>query len=171
MIEERKIAITDTDNNSVSAENFVKRRVFNEKLKKIRINNTFVSASKINKDNLIKSWSLVENKVNEKKYDSIAGIINDIEVLVVGDYNIIFLVKYNSLLDRIYDYMADFEGVLFDVFSKKYKIVFLNDAWMFEKNNYIKNLRENYKYEYIEEIDDNSDNESDDINKIVSLLG
>lgn len=148
---------------------------FTEKLKKIRINNTFSSASKEYKENFMKNWNFVLEKVaNDSSYISIAGMMNDIEVLVVGEKNVIFLAMYDSLLERLLAQVELIEKILFDVFEKYYKVVFLlNDEWDFEREKYINNLRNGNKYTYIEEDNDYSNNSSsdDDINKIVSIFG
>ena len=152
--------------------------VFTDKLKKIRINNTFATASKVNKENLISKWSLVVEKLsNDVYYASIAGMMNDIEILVVGDKNIIFLAQYDSLLDRLFSQIELIEHLLADVFDVEYKVVFLlRDEWAYEKEKYISSLKSGKKYVYIEEnadeIDDKKNSNVDtDLDKIVSILG
>lgn len=154
---------------------------FDNRLKKIRINNAFSTASKISKDKFVNRWGEVEENANKAKYKSIIGIINDIEVLVVGDNNVSFLVKYDSLLERIYDYLEDFENLLLETYNNKYKVVFLAyDEWIYEKEKYIENIKNGNIYEYIEEIDNKKDavsrdiddaNDKSDIDKIISILG
>ena len=113
-----------------------------EKLKKIRINNTFATASKEYKENFMQNWNLVLDKVaNDINYLSIAGMISDIEILVVGEKNIIFLARYDSLLDRLLSQIDVVENLLFDIFKVSYKVVFLlKDEWNFEREKYITNL-------------------------------
>ena len=70
---------------------------------------------------------------------------------------------------------------MFKTFDKVYKIVFIvKDQWVYEKNNYIKNIKSGKKYEYIpdskleKKVKDSlvsEDNDSDDISKIISILG
>ena len=159
----------------------VKSNNFNSEVIKLRINNAFATASKENKDDLISNWKKVKDNANEFGHNSVIGILDDIEILVVGDNDIIFLVKYDSLLERIYDYIDDIEDLLFKTFDKVYKIVFIvKDQWVYEKNNYIKNIKSGKKYEYISDsklekkVKDNlvlEDGNSDDISKIISILG
>ena len=159
----------------------VKSNNFNSEVIKLRINNAFATASKENKDNLISNWKKVKDNANNFGHSSVIGILDDIEILVVGDNDIIFLVKYDSLLERIYDYIDDIEDLLFKTFDKVYKIVFIvKDQWVYEKNNYIKNIKSGKKYEYIpdskleKKVKDSlvsEDNDSDDISKIISILG
>ena len=147
------------------------------KLKKIRINNAFATASKVYKEMFLKKWDLVLDKLSSgSDYVSIAGILTDVEILVVGEKNVIFLAQYDSLLERLYSQIEIVEKLLFEVFDIDYKVVFLlNDEWNFEKNKYISNLKASKKYTYIEEEMDSSNKyssiEDDDIEKIASLLG
>ena len=151
-----------------------------DKIKKIRINNAFASASKNNKENFIDKWDLVEEKLsNDINYVSIAGILSDVEILVVGEKNVIFLAQYESLLDRLLSQILLIEQLLFECFDIAYKVVFLlKDEWVFEKEKYISNLKSGKKYTYIEEELNNDDsvlyissNSDKDIDKIVSILG
>ena len=147
-----------------------------DKLKKIRINNAFATASKVLKKNFISEWSTVLNKVsNDTKYTSIAGMINDIDVLVVGDKNVVFLANYNSLLDRLFSQIDKFETLLVDVFSKEYKVMFLlKDEWDYEMKKYISNIKKGIKYQYIEENNEDIVTEKmldEDVIKVISLLG
>ena len=149
--------------------------ILSDKNKKIRVNNAFATASKEYKNNFIKNWKIALNKVsNDTEYLSIAGMINDIDVLVVGDSNVIFLANYDSLLERLFLQLEKFEKLLLDTFSKNYKVMFLlKDEWDYEMKKYVNNIKSGVKYQYIEEdINDvSSNNTDDDINKVISLLG
>ena len=152
-----------------------------DKVRKIRINNAFYSASKEYKENIKNRWGEVEDKLsNDNRYVSIAGMMNDIEVLVVGKENIIFLAQYNSLLDRLYSQIHLIESLLQEVFEISYKIVFLlKDEWNFERDRYKMNRKQGKKYEYIVEEElvmnqGNSEQSSlmkEDLDKISSILG
>ena len=153
---------------------------FGDNLKKIRINNAFVSASKKYKEFFVEKWNLVLDKVSaDLQYAAISGILGDIEVLVVGEKNVIFLAPYDSLLERLNLHINLIEKVIEQVFELKYKIVFLlKDEWNFERNKYINNLKSSYKYSYIDEDDgicigNNENNiiKDDDIEKLISILG
>ena len=161
-----------SDNNNLYSSQF-----FDDNVKKIRINNAFASASKEKKNYLLNKWDDLVKKTSDIQYSSLAGIINDIEILVVGTNNIIFLVKYESLIYRIYNYENDLKKLLFDVFNIDYNFVFLvEDEWIYQKKQYISKLKNGIKFEIIEEdfgdnkIDDNIESESN-IDKIVSILG
>lgn len=149
--------------------------ILSDKNKKIRINNAFATASKEYKNNFIKNWQNALNKVsNDTEYVAIAGMINDIDVLVVGSNNVIFLANYDSLLERLFLQLEKFEKLLLDTFSKNYKVMFLlKDEWDYEMKKYVNNIKSGVKYQYIEEdiSDVSSNNTDEDINKVISLLG
>ena len=163
----------------IKSSSFVNNNVnrIDEFEKKRRIHNSFARASKQLKEDFIKKWdSVVENISKDSKYSSIVGIINDITVMVVGTNDIIFVARYDSLVDRLYDNIVVFEDLIRDFFSVDYRVVFLyNDEWNYEKEQYILNMRSGNCYEYVE----NSNNDinisgglvDDDVNKIVSILG
>ena len=75
------------------------------------------------KDKFINKWTeVLDRVVNDSAYSTIAGMINDVEILVVGEYNVLFLAKYDSLLDRLFQQLDKIEQLLYDVFNIKYKI-------------------------------------------------
>ena len=162
-----------TDNNNIKDYN----DSLNDNIKKIRINNAFASASKEKKKIIINKWNDLIKKTTDIQYSSLAGIINDIDILVVGTNNIIFLVKYESLIYRIYNYENDLKKLLFDVFNIDYNFVFLvEDEWIYQKKQYISKLKNGIKFEIIDE-DFGDNNKSDNIesesniDKIVSIFG
>ncbi len=149
-----------------------------DKVKKIRVNNAFATASKSNKDRLQKNWYLVEETLsNDNNFVSIAGMMKDVEILVVGDKNITFLAQYDSLLERLYSKISIIEDLLYKVFHVEYKVVFLLlDEWNYEKGRYIENMKSGKKYEYIKEECDveavvDNVSEENDVDKLVSIFG
>ena len=154
--------------------NIDKRELISDKNKKIRINNTFSSASKDLKENFIKKWVIVQEKLsNDTNYCMIAGMLNDVEILVVGQENVLFLAKYDSLLERLFQQIEKIEQLLFEVFQVKYKTMFLlNDEWEYERKKYIENTKNGIKYTYV--MEDNApeeDNKDQDIETIISIFG
>ena len=62
-------------------------------------------------------WNIIQEKLsNDTNYLSVAGMMSDVEVLVVGSHNIIFLAQYDSLLERLFLQIEIIEKLLFDVF-------------------------------------------------------
>ena len=179
--------IKDNDEKLTNKNHLFSRELMTESRKKIRVNNAFCSASKLKKENFLLKWSYLKEKVmSNVSYANISGILNDVEVLVVGDSYVVFLAQYDSLLERLNSKIEDIERVISEIFEKKYFIVFLTvDEWNYEKENYILNLKNGKKYSYMEETDTelsleniNSNNinfsreEIDSsVDRIVSVLG
>ena len=186
-------SVNDLNVNEIkSVDNFIKSDVNNvesldvnnkfsfmsDELKMIRINNTFYSASKEKLNELKKKWNIDELLFDEK-FSSIAGLLKDVEIIVVGESNAMFLVNQDSLIDRLYSHINDIEKMIYDKFNYNLKVVFLTSSeWELEKKKYIDNIKSGYKYSYIEEIDNNNDdiidnNEKkvDDVNKIIDIIG
>ena len=160
---------------SLNQELTQKKITLSDKLKKLRINNSFATASKLYKEKFVNNWNLVLDKVsNDSNYVSIAGLLNDVQILVVGEKNVIFLALYDSLLERLIENVCVIEDLLFEVFNVHYKVVFLlKDEWEFEKSQYVNNLKSSKKYVYVDENDNftsNSDSDKD-IEKLVSIFG
>ena len=158
--------------------------LISDKEKNIRINNAFSSASKNNKEKFLEEWNDFKNYVvNNQKFLNIYSLLNDIEVLVVGDKNIIFLSSYDSILLRLFENISIIEQALNDFYNNEYKIIFLSvEQWNNEKKNYISNIKKGIKYNYISGDCDtleskcvyeklNNSEIDDDVDKITSILG
>ncbi len=155
-----------------------------DKEKNIRINNAFSSASKNNKEKFLEEWNDFKNYVvNNQKFLNIYSLLNDIEVLVVGDKNIIFLASYDSILLRLFENISIIEQALNDFYNNEYKIIFLSvEQWNNEKKKYISNIKKGIKYNYVSGESDaleskcvykklNNSEIDDDVDKITSILG
>ena len=144
-------------------------------IRRIRINNSFATASKVYKENFIKKWKNIKELVDVSEFNSIIGFIDDIEVLVVGKLNVMFMAKYDSLIDRINSYIVDFENLFKNVYDISYKMVVISkDEWDYEKSNYVDKIRSGYVYKYIEEdnnLEYNIKSKDNDVEKIISLIG
>lgn len=143
-------------------------------LKKIRINNAFATASKEYKANFLKNWKIAVSSDNIDPL--IKSIISDLDVLVVGENDVIFAVKYDSLLERVYNHFDQIKKIIDSSFEKEYRIVFIDlDEWKYEKDKYILNIKSGKNYVYIDENDRNkkcgNDIKKDDVDKIISILG
>ena len=153
--------------------------IISEEDKKIRINNAFSSASKKNKESFLKKWNNFKKYVMDSNENfNVYSLLNDIEVLVVGNKDIIFLANYDSILIRLYDELINIENILNNFYDNDYKIIFLTiEQWNYEKQKYISNIKNGVKYNYIceKKVDNNRkkvcENIDDDVNKITSILG
>ncbi len=148
--------INDNENFVSKSVNPVENLKFNvmidENIKKIRINNTFVSASKTFKMEVKDKWNLIKNYLLSSKYGVVAGLLNDVEAEVVGENNMILLAKYESLANRINEVADEVSLLLQEIFNKNYLIVCLDETgWKEVRQSYIDNLKKGYKYCYIAE--------------------
>ena len=152
-----------------------------ERMKKIRVNNAFFSASKVRKEEFLNIWDKIKNfSIENSRYGFIAGFLNDVDIMVVGMSDVIFKVKYSSLLDRLFENINLIEELIYEISKTNYKIFFLSEEeWNLEKKTYINNLKSGYKYNYIKENNDvdflnkikEVQFEDNDLEKIVSILG
>lgn len=170
---EKSVEINNDATNTVS---LLKSNI-TDRQKKIRINNTFATANKKYKNEFLTKWPDVIDKLsNDLKYVSIAGMMTDVDVLVVGEKNIMFLAKYDSLLERLFLNLDLIEELLFSVFNVYYKVVFLlGDEWEYEKNKYVLSLQDSKKYVYIDEnessLEKDYSNNDNDVEKLLSIFG
>ena len=130
--------------------NDIAKNEFIDKLKKIRLNNSFVNASKNEKEKFKKSWEIFINKEVLKNNVEILSLIEDVNVEVVSPTNVIFSHKSSSTALLFNQSLNNLEQEFNN--SEKYKIKFIcltSEEWEKEKQEFISN--KNKKYEYIEE--------------------
>lgn len=156
-------------NNKNSEDIKIQTNNYDVDLKKVRINNCFVNAKK---ENLEICKSIISKLSNSIDVDGkVKSILLDSTVVAASD-------KY-MILTGINDRITDSANDILDVFEKEiktiekvdYKMIFLTqEEWNNEKKKYINNIRNGYKYEYIEEHQeekiDNNISDVFDINKV-----
>ena len=130
--------------------NDIAKNEFIDKLKKIRLNNSFVNASKAEKEKFKKSWEIFINKEVLKNNVEILSLIEDVNVEVVSPTNVMFSHKSPSTAILFNQSLNNLEQEFNN--SENYKIKFIcltSEEWEKEKQEFISN--KNKKYEYIEE--------------------
>ena len=163
-IEETKIeSMKEIENNPINKKNteIVEEKCNQQKittieeLTNIRINNTFATCNKNSLNELKNKWrSISEYSVNYI-YGMAAGILLDAEVVVASDSNIIVVYPYNAMSERANNDIPTIEKLLKLVFNNEYKFISLNqNEWNKYKKEYIKNIKNNKKYNFIEELVD-----------------
>ena len=146
----------------------------NEKLIDIRINNCFFGASKSYLNDIKVKWI---NFVEDIKDSQIKGLISDSTVVTASDNHVIVVTSIKHKYMEINQKLSEIELLLESYLSKKYKLIFIDEVkWNIEKNKYITNLKNNYKYELLAEEIEKEQNVDDenmldisnvfDINKI-----
>ena len=123
-----------------------------EELKKIRVNNTLSICDKKLLNDLKDNWKQISEYSVNQIYGVQAGMLLDSELTVVSEKNILVVFPYQSMADRANDEIPRIEEILKNVFNQEYKFIALdNSEWNVVKREYIKNLKNNIKYKYVEE--------------------
>ena len=119
------------------------------RLKIIRINNVFITASKINKETFNTNWDDLKKDIKYKNSD-LYSKIEDAEVEIVSDDIAVLSLNTET---AVYLFNSNFETIEEEYnmkFSKKYKIIcLLKQECTNAKKEYIKNKSK--KYTYMEE--------------------
>ena len=126
----------------------------NEKLddlKKIRINNTFATASKAIKNELSNKWSNIADYTFNKKYGYVSSLLADCSIAAAGEKNIIIVTKTKSVSNKINENLGVISELFEDLYKSKYDIIALDSQeWLKEAEDYKSNYKTK-KYEYIPE--------------------
>ncbi len=124
----------------------------NEKIKRKRIDNTFALASKMLKNMAIDKWQNLVDYINNQETGEIAGLLKDCEIGVVSNTNIIFVTKYDSVINKLYENFNKSLELITKIFEKEYKIVLLTDVEFKEEvQNYKEHMNDKEYYNYQEE--------------------
>ena len=118
-----------------------------EKLKKIRINNSFVNASKELKQEFILNWKDLLSKLNIENEFNILGYIENANVCVVSKTNVLFsfLTENDSIIFN--KNVSIIEEKFNSKYNKNFKFISLsNNDWIVEKDKFINNKDKEYKY-------------------------
>ena len=119
------------------------------KLKKIRTNNVFITASKINKESFSINWNELKKDIKYKNSD-LYSKIEDAEVEIVSDNIAVLSINTET---AVYLFNSNLETIAEEYntkFNKQYKIIcLLKQECTKAKEEYIKN--KNKKYVYMEE--------------------
>jgi len=171
---EEKEKVEQIDSSFVEVPKMVS--VFDEKRRQIRINNTFMSATKDKLNKMKELWKKLDSLLLDAEFGAVAGLLKDVDILVVGDENMMLLAKYDSLIERLYNQIDLIEKLIYNLCSTNYKVVFLvSDEWNYEKGKYIDNLKKGYQYVYIEEeVDDTNDTNNkvaSGVDVIIDIIG
>lgn len=119
-----------------------------------RINNTFVYVNKNDLIDIKDKWELINNYLLDSKLGVNCGMLKEVSVVAAGGCYLILTSSYDSVVDKINMKIKDLESTLFSIFNKEYKIIAISfDKWNVEKEKYVLNIKNGYKYNFIEESD------------------
>lgn len=130
-----------------------------EDVKYIRINNSFVDASKDYKINFKNNWNKLINDLSFENDYSLLGYIETANVEVVSSKNVIFSFKSDNEAILFNNNIETIEVKYNEANNSNYKFIALSiNEWKVEKQKFIDN--KNKVYKYLDE-DDIINNESD----------
>ena len=133
-------------------ENSIELEEVVDKLKTIKINNSLFGANKELKNKFVEIYKTIKEYVPVKEYNSIATLLIKATPEVVAEKNILFTFKNNFEVVLFNKNIDEIQKFLKFIFNTKYSIVAVTtDEWKDIKAEYISNIKNNYKYEYIEE--------------------
>ena len=119
--------------------------------KRININNTLSKANKTAKTDFVDKFSNIKEYITDKKYNSIANLLIKATPEVVSEKNIIFSFKNDFEVLLFEKNIDDIKKFLKKIYNKTYTFVAVNiEEWKKIKEEYIKNIKNGVKYEYIE---------------------
>ena len=112
-----------------------------------------VSDDNSNQKEIIKDINL---KLNDHTFDKENGAIVcellDATPTAASNSYLILTYNYDSFVEKGNMYIEKYEKVLQDILDLSHKLVFLtNEEWNKNKNEYIENIKNNVKYNYIDE--------------------
>ena len=181
---EEKIIVSNSENekideevkNDAKEETMVKVEVnlIDDNLKQIRINNTFVDASKQILIDIKNKWNLVNDYLLSNKYSVVSGLLNDTTPVAAGTRNLILLGKYDAVVERINEVTDVVSSLLKEILNSDYTVICLtNDEWEDEKKKYIDNLKSSKKYSYINEktSDEKKVKERTPVDDLIDMVG
>lgn len=155
------VLVEEVKNTPIEKE-VVNNQVSVNKIKMIRVNNSFVDAAKDLKIAFINNWKKLLDKLNIESDYNILGYIENANVMVVSKTNALFAFDKDSEAIIFNNNISIIEDKYNELNSTNYKFIALsNDEWNVEKIKFINN--KDKKYEYIEEGEEEESFEAKDL--------
>lgn len=138
-------------------------------LKNVRLNNSYVNASKIEKNKFCEEWTKFVENAELSNERELLGMINSVVVQVVSPTNVTFSSNFISTAILFNDSLNEIEKK-FNKFSNcNLKFICLTDEeWKVELKKYLEDMK-NHTYEYIDE--NNINTKSKSVNAANDLFG
>ena len=151
MLNEQKKLEEESKTNQTD-EVYEKKFKLNENLKNIRINNTFVDANKQSLLEIKNKWEILNNYTFDKDKGALVCELIDAVPVAASSKYLILTYNYDSFVEKCNMYIEKYERVINEIIDIDVRLVFLtNDEWIKFKNEYIENIKNNVKYNYIDE--------------------
>ena len=134
----------------------------------IRINNCFVNATKNYLNDVKEKWN---NFVSEIEDAIIKGLVSDTLIVAASNNYAIVEVTIPHKDEELNESLEKLESMFNDLNKMYYKFIFIDERkWNEEKEKYIKNLRNGYKYEIIPESKKVEDKNELDISDVADIF-
>ena len=144
--------VVEINNETETKEMKVSVNIINPNFKKIRINNTFVEANKQCLNEIKSKWDKLNDFTFDKEYGALVCELLDATPVASSNNYLILTYNYDSFVEKGNMYINKYEKTLCNALGLDIKIVFLtNEEWGKTKKEYIENIKNNVKYNYIEE--------------------
>ena len=123
-----------------------------EEFKKIRINNTFVGVNKQSLNEIKDKWNDLNNFTFDKEFGALVCELIDATPIAASNEYLILEYSYDSFVEKGNMYIQKYEDALKKTIDIDRKLIFVTkNEWLEIKKNYIENIKNNVKYNYIEE--------------------
>ena len=120
-----------------------------DELIRIRVNNCFINAKKEYLQTMKKDWQSFIQQIDD---NNLLNLLIDCNIVTASDKIAVLTNVVDGTSNLINSKLSTIEEQFNKIFNKKYKFIALTDTmWNKEKEEYIKNLKNKYVYQYIEE--------------------
>ena len=160
-------------NNMLEPVNIKKKSSISMDFINTRINNTFAFANKGDLNKIKSYWNKINDYLLDEKHGINCGILKDTEVVAAGGIYLILTSNFESIVDKANERLEELENSLYNIFSTKYHMIVLtNDLWQKEKEKYIANIKNGYKYSEKEEIKEiRNNNKKTPVDELIDIIG
>lgn len=143
--------------------------------KEIHINNALSTANKVLKNNFLEEFKKINDYIIDKEYNSICSLLIKSSPEVVSEKHIIFTFDNSFDVLLLNKNVKEANKLLYKILKKKYIIISLTKKeWENIKKEYINNIKNGVKYQYIEpkkESNSKKSNDSELENNIENIFG
>ncbi len=138
----------------------------------IIINNCLAGANKQELISFSSRWITINDFCADDKYRLIAGLLSDVKPVVVSQLEVMFSTKFDSICDRLNKNILLVSDLILKVYGKRYDIVFLLEKeWLDIRADYIKKIKTGYVFKPKTLLSENNDANSEDLEKLISIVG
>jgi len=149
-IKKEKTDIINNDNKHLTTDTqSVQNQELINKIKHIRVNNTFTNASRAILNQIKTDVELSRKYILDANFGKIASLLIDAEITAASDKNIVFVYTRNSMTINFNSNILKIESFIPKIFDKEYNVIALNkDEWSKYRKEYKSKTK---KYTYIDE--------------------